>query len=138
MPRGEDIDKREGKASWGVDPTDGYYVPVDGKTLDAMTRKRVERERVGGPEPAAAVGVKVTPESIERDQADPQLAAALTTLIARTTRGEFVKVGLPVSEQSARLKRLDEARKRRQSLLDDLKKVDKELNDLSESPPPAR
>ena len=122
-----------GKArpTWGVDPTDGYYVPVDGKTLDAMTRKRVERERVGGPDPAAAAAAKVTPESIERDEADPQLAAALKTMIARTTRGEFVKVGLPLSEQSARLQRLDEARKRRQSLLEDLKKVDKELGELS-------
>ncbi len=131
LPRGANIDKRDGKNSWGVDPTDGYYVPVDGKTLDAMTRKRVERERVGGPDPAAAVGVKVTPESIARDQADPQLAAALTTLIARTTRGEFVKVGLPLSEQSARIQRLDDARKRRQSLLEDLKRVDKELGELS-------
>ena len=40
LPRGANIDKREGKTSWGVDPTDGYYVPVDGKTRDAMTRKR--------------------------------------------------------------------------------------------------
>ena len=73
----------------------------------------------------------MTPESIERDQADPQLAAALTTLIARTTRGEFVKVGLPLSEQSARIQRLDDARKRRQLLLEDLKRVDKELGELS-------
>ena len=85
LPRGGDIDKREGRASWGVDPTDGYYVPVDGAALEAMTRKRGERERVGGPDPAAAVGEKVTPESIARDQADPQLAAALTAMIARTT-----------------------------------------------------
>ena len=56
LPRGGDIDKREGKTSWGVDPTDGYYVPVDGKTLEAMTRKRVDRERLGGPDPAAASG----------------------------------------------------------------------------------
>jgi carboxyl-terminal processing protease len=131
LPGGADIDKREGKTSWGVDPTDGYYVPVDAKTLDAMTRKRVERERNGGPDPAAAAGAKVTPESIERDQSDPQLAAALTTVIARTTRGEFVKVGLPVSEQSARIQRLDDARKRRQSLLEDLKKVERELGELS-------
>jgi carboxyl-terminal processing protease len=132
LPHGEEIDKQEGKTSWGVDPTDGYYVPVDRKTLEAMMRKRVERQRVGGPDlaGAAAAEVKVTPESIERDHADPQLAAALMTLIARTTRGEFAKVGLPVSEQSARIQRLDEARKRREALLEDLKKVDKELGEL--------
>jgi hypothetical protein len=46
-----------------------------------------------------------------------------------------VKVGLPASEQAARLKAV---RSHRQAILDDLKKVDKELNDLSESPLPAR
>jgi carboxyl-terminal processing protease len=128
LPRGEDIDRREGKADWGVDPTDGYYVPVDGRTLELLIRKRLERDRLG----AAAEAPKVTPESIERDEADPQLAAALKTLIARTTRGEFAKVGLPIAEQSARLRRADEARKRRQSLLEDLKKVDKELGELGQ------
>ena len=128
LPRGEDIDKRDGKADWGVDPTDGYYVPVDGRTLEALIRKRMERDRLG----AAAEAPKVTPESIDRDEADPQLSAALKTLIARTTRGEFVKVGLPIADQSAWLKRVDETRKRRQSLLEDLKKVEKELGELGQ------
>jgi carboxyl-terminal processing protease len=128
LPRGEDIDKREGKADWGVDPTDGYYVPVDGRTLDALIRKRLERDRLV----AAAEAPKVSPESIDRDEADPQLSAALKTLIARTTRGEFVKVGLPLADQSARLKRVDETRKRRQLLLEDLKKVEKELGELGQ------
>jgi carboxyl-terminal processing protease len=128
LPRGEDIDKRDGKSDWGVDPTDGYYVPVDSRTLDALIRNRLERDRVG----VAAGAAKVTPESIERDAADPSLAAALKTLIARTTGGEFVRSGLPVAEQTARLKRLDEARKRRQSLLEDLKKVEKDLKELGQ------
>jgi carboxyl-terminal processing protease len=130
LPSGANIDRRGGQGSWGVDPTDGYYVPVDARTAEALTRKRLEREKLGGPEPAAADGAKVTPESIERDESDPPLAAALKTLIARTTQGAFVKTGLPVAEQSARLRRLDEARKRRQSLVDDLKKVEKELSEL--------
>jgi carboxyl-terminal processing protease len=132
LPRGEDIDKRAGKTDWGVDPTDGYYVPVDAETRDALIRRRLERARAGGPEPPAAEMQKPTPESIERDEADPQLAAALKTLIARTTQGSFVKVGRPVAEQTARLKRLDEARKRRQTLVEDLKKVEKELGELGQ------
>ena len=73
LPRGEDIDRREGKADWGVDPTDGYYVPVDSKTLDASIRKRLERDRLG----AAVEAPKVTPESIERDESDPQARGRL-------------------------------------------------------------
>ena len=43
LPGGRDIDRHEGSADWGVDPTDGYYVPVDGPALEAMTRRRIER-----------------------------------------------------------------------------------------------
>jgi hypothetical protein len=53
-------------------------------------------------------------------------------MIARTTQGAFAKVGRPVAEQSARIQRLDEARKRRQTPLDDLKKVEAELDDLGQ------
>jgi hypothetical protein len=60
------------------------------------------------------------------------LAAALRTLIARTTRGAFVKSGLPLAEQAARIRQLEQVRQRRQSLLDALKKVDQELGELGQ------
>src|SRR5262249_10626665 len=111
----------------GVDPTDGYYVPLDGPALEARLRRRAERERIGEPAPAPA---KVTAESIERDEFDPPLAAALRAMSARTTTGQVVRTGFPVSEQTARLRRLDEARSRRQALLSDLKKIEKEIGEL--------
>jgi carboxyl-terminal processing protease len=131
LPGGRDIDRRDGKADWGVDPTDGYYVPVDGPALDALTRRRLERGRIGGPAPApgAAPG-KVTPESIERDEHDPPLAAALRAMSAWTARGEFARTGLPLSEQAGRLERLEQARRRRRAILDDLKKVEAEIGEL--------
>ncbi len=49
LPDGRDIDRHEGKADWGVDPTDGYYVPLDGPALEAMLRQRAERGRIGSP-----------------------------------------------------------------------------------------
>jgi carboxyl-terminal processing protease len=130
LPVVGNIDRREGKATWGVDPSDGYYVPVNSATREAMLRKRAERERFGLKPPAAAKASKVTPESIETEQSDPQLAAALRALIARTTRGAFEKVGLPASELTVRLKQLEDARKRKLALLDDLKKVDQQLDEL--------
>jgi carboxyl-terminal processing protease len=138
LPGGENIDKRDGKETWGVDPTDGYFVPLDGPAREALNRRRLDRERLGGAEPPTTGGAKVSPELIERDQADPQLGAALKTLTARTTGGTFVKVGLPVAEQSARLKRLQDVRKRRQSLLDDLRTVERELSELDRVLPAGR
>ncbi len=52
LPGGRDIDRRAGNPEWGVDPTDGYYVPVEGAALEALTRRRIERGRIGGPAPA--------------------------------------------------------------------------------------
>jgi carboxyl-terminal processing protease len=130
LPVVGNIERREGKATWGVDPSDGYYVPVNASTREAMLRKRVERERIGLKPPAAARAGKVTPESIETELSDPQLAAALRALIARTTRGAFEKVGLPASELTVRLKQLEDARKRKLALLEDLKKVDQQVDEL--------
>ena len=39
------------------------------------------------------------------------------------------KAGLPVSDQTARLRRIEDIRKRRQALIDNLKKVDEELEE---------
>ncbi len=49
---------------------------------------------------------------------------------AWAARGEFVRTGLPVREQAARLERIEQARQRRKALLDDLKKVEKEIGEL--------
>ncbi|MFO0954483.1 MAG: S41 family peptidase, partial [Isosphaeraceae bacterium] len=129
LPNGAKIDRRPGEAVWGVDPSDGYFVPVSGRTREAMETKRQARERVpaAGPRPADA---KVTPESVEADQSDPQLAAALRTMLARIERGAFQKVGLPAAEQAERARLLEEARKKRQALINDLKRVDDELDEL--------
>ncbi len=131
LPSGRDIDRREGSSDWGVDPTDGYYVPVDGTALEAMTRRRRERGRIGGPAPAPA---KVSPESIERDEFDPPLAAALRSMAAWTVGGQFTRTGLPIGEQAARLAGIEQARKRRRALLEDLKKVEKEIGQLDGNP----
>jgi carboxyl-terminal processing protease len=127
LPDGRDIDRHEGKPDWGVDPTDGFYVPLDGPALEAMRRRRSERGRIGEPAPAPA---QVTAESIERDEFDPPLAAALRAMPAWSTNGQVVRTGFPLSEQAARLERLDEARSRRQALLSDLKKIEKEIGEL--------
>jgi carboxyl-terminal processing protease len=127
LPYGRDIDRHEGKADWGVDPTDGFYVPLDGLALEAMLRRRSERGRIVEPAPAAA---KVTPESIEHDEFDAPLAAALRAMSAWSNHGQVVGTGFPLSEQASRLKGLDEARSRRRALLDDLKKVEKQIGEL--------
>ena len=131
LPSGRNIDKAEGMATWGIDPTDGYYVPTEPAQAELMAKKRLARERIAGVGGVKTPAGGVTPEALSGSESDPQLAAALTTMIARTTGGAFVKVGQSVSAISSRSKRLDDVRKRREALLKDLGKIDKEINELS-------
>jgi hypothetical protein len=54
----------------------------------------------------------------------------LRAMSAWTARGEFARTGLPLSEQAGRLERLEQARRRRRAILDDLKKVEAEIGEL--------
>lgn len=138
LPSGKNIDKQEGKLTWGVDPTDGDYIPLSAAEEEALEKKRSQRERVGAPVDPKIRGAKVTPEWLELEQSDRQLAAALETLIARIATGNYVKVGLPASELVTRVKRLDDARKRRESLRKELEKLDEELASLRGVEPAAK
>jgi carboxyl-terminal processing protease len=131
LPGGRNIDRENARDAWGVDPTDGDYVPIDAKQADARLQRREVR---------SAGGVKaladVTPERLAADESDPQLAAALKALIAKTTQGEFITVGQPDGGRLARDDRVGAVRKRREALLDDLKKVERELEELNAKPQP--
>jgi carboxyl-terminal processing protease len=131
-PGGRGIDKRAGAASWGVDPTDGDYVPMSAEQTAALLRRRRDQE-LAAPQPRGDQAV--TPEQIEKEQGDPQLAAALRALIAKTTTGEFAKVGGALPDLAARAARPEDVRKRRASLLKDLEKIKKELDELNRVTP---
>src|SRR5262249_27296366 len=72
----------------------------------------------------------VTPAIIEREAADPQLAAALRTLVARLTGGDFIKTGRPLADLHDHAVRLEERRHRRDSLLQNLQELDRDIADL--------
>jgi carboxyl-terminal processing protease len=98
LPSGRNIQKRPGEKSWGVDPTDGFYVPLTPAQSEAL-RKDVEKRVLIGlaKEEQPKSTERLTPKVIEKSHADPQLAAALRTMVARITGGEFIKVGKDLS-----------------------------------------
>ena len=77
-PNGRNIDRIPGKATWGIDADDGYFVdvPADRReqlqkqfgTIPAQSRKQVDA---------------ITPNTLRSEAGDPQLAAALQTLQAK-------------------------------------------------------
>jgi carboxyl-terminal processing protease len=118
LPNGRNLDKTAGKLSWGVDPNDGDFVPMDARRFEAILRLR---EGVG---PAADATVA------RIDSTDVQLTAALKAMAGKLTTGEFPKVGQPLSALTAYVNRLEEIRKRRDALRKDLEAVEHELDEL--------
>jgi carboxyl-terminal processing protease len=129
LPGGRNVHRRPGAQSWGVDPDDGYYVPLSAARAEALLERMYRREALGGkgkgPQPN-----KVTPEALADQYGDPQLAAALRTMLARVRGGAFVKVGQPTAALLAYLARREVVEKKREELLKSLEQVDKELADL--------
>jgi hypothetical protein len=56
-------------------------------------------------------------------------------MIARLTTGEFARVGGSKEALADHLRRREEIQKRRTALVDDLEKLDKELDELSRAEP---
>src|SRR5262249_21580700 len=128
-PSGRNIQKKPGEKSWGIDPTDGFYVPVTPEQAEAMLKKSAERAVIAGKDEKPKE-VKGTVEWIEKDQSDPQLAAALKAMAGRLKGKEFPKVGKPQAALLAETARREELQRRREGLQKELEKVNKELNDL--------
>ncbi len=128
-PSGRTIQKKPGEKSWGVDPHDGFYVPTTPEQVEAMRRKAAERAIITGKDDKPKE-VKVTVEWIEKEQSDPQLAAALKAMAGRLKGKEFPKVGKPMAALLAETARREELLRKRESLQKEVEKVNKELSEL--------
>ena len=136
LPSGRNIHRRpilgedEGvQKDWGVDPTDGDYVPMTRDEVTEMLAARRDRatgERVAE---AAAAGL-VDPAWIAEHLKDPQLAAALTAIEGKLETGEFPQVGQDNADAViAEQERANLVRARRQ-LTEQLARVEEELAGL--------
>jgi hypothetical protein len=127
-PSGRTIQKAPGGKTWGIDPSDGFYVPVTPEQTQARLLAAAARAEIAGKDTQPRE-FKATIESVEKDQSDPQLAAALKSMIGRL-KGEFPKVGKPVAALVADLARREELERRRDALQKEMEKVNKELKEL--------
>lgn len=131
LPGGRNLQKKPDAKEWGVDPTDGYYVPLTSKQTESLQANQREREKLGVPRPKQ--GSEVTPQSIEEDFADRQLAAALKSMLARLEKGEFVKVGGSSATLQSQLMQRERLEKIRDSLRKNLEDINKELAELEKA-----
>jgi carboxyl-terminal processing protease len=130
-PSGRNIDRRPGEAVWGVDPSDGYFVPMTQEATDQLSKRRAQREIIGQEvNEGKATAERLTPASIATDQSDPQLAAALRSLTAKIASGEFERVGQSAAAAQEYAQRRMEVQRRRDALTKSLEQLDREWKSL--------
>ena len=129
LPSGRNIDRRTGEMSWGINPDEGYFVPLEQAQSNALLERRQKRDIISD-KGSANAKAEVTPEAIEAQEADPQLAAALKTLTARLQTGEFTRVSKYSPLQTGQWIKRQEIEQRRETVLKDLQHLDRELADL--------
>ncbi|MBI1369279.1 MAG: PDZ domain-containing protein [Planctomycetes bacterium] len=129
LPSGRNIHRREGADTWGVDPNDGYYVPMSFDEIRKMTELRRDSDVIKDGNGSAD---KVTPDWLRDKRSDKQLAAALETMVAKVTTGEFKKVGLANATLLAHVSEKANLEKRRDLLQENLDAVNKKLVEVQQ------
>ncbi len=92
LPSGRSIHRKNDSPVWGVDPTEGFYVPLDNREEFDLFEVRREQEIIR--EDREEVETRwQDPQWIEQTMKDKQLARALEAVQLRLERGEWIPTG---------------------------------------------
>jgi carboxyl-terminal processing protease len=128
LPSGRNIHRRPNKEVWGVDPPDGFIVPMTSEQVVEMIKVRrdsdvLRRDAANPPE--------ITGDWIEAELKDLQLAAALRTIQAKITAGDWLKVGKSGAQDMALESRRNTLERQREMLQERIEEIDQELDKLA-------
>ncbi len=123
LPSGRSIHRMNDSAVWGVDPTEGFYVPIDNREEFELFQARREQEIIR--EDRETVETRwEDPAWIEQTVKDKQLGRALEALQLRLDRGEWIptgKEGIVGNELAG--EELQQLRRTRERLIRDLQRI---------------
>lgn len=93
LPTGRPIHRMDDSTEWGVDPSDGYFLPMDAEQYEAMLEVRTELDAIHAqapsPEDVQLPQTGRDPAWVRERLKDPQLALALEALEARLAMGAW-------------------------------------------------
>jgi carboxyl-terminal processing protease len=134
LPSGRSIHRSENSATWGVDPTDGYYVPMTDDQVRDMLTVRQQEEIIASRDANADPGQWSNADWILGHLKDPQLAAGLKAVQARVDTGNWIPTGDPLPQDkditSKELERLSRLRDRMEK---ELTRLDRRIDALEEN-----
>lgn len=130
LPSGRNLHKKEGADVWGVDPNDGFYVPMSLEQIEKMHQIRLNSDVLRDSNGAAREAM--TAEYLEKELSDPQLAAAYKALSGKLQTGEFKAVGQSNATLLAHLTEKAALERARERLQEDLSRVDERLKQVQD------
>ncbi|MBX3382368.1 MAG: S41 family peptidase [Phycisphaeraceae bacterium] len=135
LPSGRSITRKDDSAQWGVDPSDGFYVPMSDAQIIAMMEVRRRQEVLRADQPGQTDATDWTKtDSILETMLDPQLTAAVRAVQARIDSGAWSptgETGSPAGRIAAEeLRRLEQFQQR---LMRELERAERRMAALEEA-----
>jgi len=138
LPSGRLLHRKENSTVWGVDPTPGYFVPLENEQLGEMLVARRNQEIIAHADASEQVNLG-DPGSVLEALKDPQLSAAVRVMEHRVETGEFAPVGIkPNTPDDVALGELNTLRDQQERLLRELSRVGKRMASAQKSVPEDR
>ncbi|MFT5422541.1 MAG: carboxyl-terminal processing protease [Phycisphaerales bacterium] len=135
LPSGRNIHRLDDSASWGVDPTPGFFVPMTNDEVLESWRVRREQEILRGPnvpaDPDAEPENWVDREWVLNYLADEQLASGVRAVEQRIASGEWPEAPSDAAALNIDQEMLLAASKQKERLLRELERVDRRITAIS-------
>lgn len=125
LPNGRNIHRTEDSTVWGVDPSEGFYVPMTDDEYVAMLEVRREEEIIR--DRSDETGRWSDPAWILERLKDEQLARAVEAMRARIETGRWEAVGSENVAETVSLAELNRARLFRERILRQLDRVEEQI-----------
>lgn len=142
LPSGRLLHRKDDSTIWGVDPTDGYYVPMTDEQMVEMMRIRREREIIGSAGTRRARETSsaedwASPGWIEENLKDPQLAAALRAVQVRIDGGEWKPTGQPLPKSESLVAQdMERAVRLRDRMLREISRLERRIDAMEQAAGP--
>lgn len=143
LPSGRNITRKDDSLTWGVDPSPGFYVPMEDKDLvDMLTQRRkqelisMQREEAKqeGETPAPPAADWTNTDVALEQLKDKQLTAAIRAMQQRVDTGEWQAAGgdAPQLAQAIQGDELGKAKQFRDRLIRELERAEKRIETLED------
>ncbi len=143
LPSGRNITRKDDSLMWGVDPSPGFYVPMEDKELTEMLMQRRKQELISMQrEEAKAAEGSVAPVVATVDWAnvdvaleqlkDKQLTSAIRAIQQRIDSGQWAAPGADAPQLTATIQagELGKAKEFRERLIRELIRAEKRIDTL--------